>query len=244
VTARNFAGGTTKNYSDGFAHAVVLAPWDAPGSSNLQNPPSAPSGSALSNPGVAAASFLLGVASTASPAYAFPFAYPAPGVKLAAPTDIHLRAVEAADGITSARGSASVEGGLKVVSGRFLIANNYGSGLQPLPIKVTAQYWGGKAFVDSTTDSVSGFNLTNVVPDRCKGSLLDARTSACKLTLLVAAPSPFVLNNGISGFKLNPAGAGSVDLTINAPAYLPNTRGRATFGVARSGPIIYIGEIY
>jgi MSHA biogenesis protein MshQ len=212
----------------------------------LQNPPSAPSGSALSNPGVAAASFLLGVASTASPAYAFPFAYPAPGAKLAAPTDIYLRAVEAnaAYSLTSARGSVSVEGGLKVVGGRFLLANSYGSGLQPLPIKVTAQYWGGKAFVDSTTDGVSRFNLGNVVPDRCKGSLLDASTSACKLTLLVAAPSPFVLNNGVSGFKLNPAGAGSVDLTINAPAYLPNTPARATFGIYRSGPVIYNREVF
>ena len=244
VTARNLAGGTTANYAGLYARAATLGAWSASGSTTLANPPSVPGGSTLTNPGVAAASFVLGSASVASPAYSFLSAYPAL-VNLAAPTDIYLRAFDT-DGVTSLRGAASVEGGVSVVSGRLKVASNYGSELLALPVYVYAQFWDGQRFINSTSDNSSMYNRSNVVMSNCTNNL--STGTACKAVLAVAAtPASFTLAYGGSHFNLNPPGAGntgSVDLSINAFPYLPSTTAKATLGIYKAGPIIYMRELY
>jgi len=243
VTARNLAGSTTANYNGPFARGVTLAAWSAPGSTALSNPPAAPGGNQLRTPGVAASAFVQGMASVTSPAYVFAAAFPVT-VNLAPPTDIYLRASDT-DGVTSLR-AASVEGGVSVVSGRLQVVNNYGSELLALPMPVNAQFWDGARFINSSTDSLSVFNRSNITMSNCSRNLNTG--SGCKPALAVAAaPTVLTLANGAGRFTLAAPGAGntgSVDLRITAPPYLPSTTGRATFGIYNSGPVIYMRELY
>lgn len=252
VTARNLASATTRNYAGVFSHPVALQAWDGPGNAALlQNPPAIPLGSVLSGSAVAAASFLSGVADlngAASPAYVFPFAWPAASSKLAAPTAIYVRALETgADGVTSARASASVEGGVTVVTGRLYLTNNFGSELLPLPILVTAQYWNGTRFTSSTSDNASTFNASDVVLGNCTGAL-NAGAGACIATLgVAAAPGTFVLVAGAARVRLDAPGAGhtgSVDVRIAPIAWLPSSTARMVLGVYKGGPVIYFRELY
>ena len=252
VTARNLAGATTLNYSGSFSHAVTLQAWDAPGSTVLPNPPASPAGSVLGVSAVPAASFVAGLASVngaASPAYRFPFAWPAAGSTLAPPSAIYVRAIEtpagSADGVTSQRASASVEGGVTVVAGRLLLGNNYGSEVLPLPINLTAQYWDGAQFVTSTGDHASVFNAADMVFSNCRGAL-DAGAGVC-IGGLSAAPASLVLVAGAARFTLNapgPGNTGSLDVTIGTYPWLPSSKARMTFGVYKGGPVIYSRELY
>lgn len=254
VTARSLAGAMTLNYSGSFSHAVTLQAWDAPGSTVLPNPPASPAGSVLGLSAVPAASFIAGLANVngaASPAYGFPFAWPSAGSTLAGPTAIYVRAIEtpasSADGVTSMRASASVEGGVTVVTGRLVLGNNYGSELLPLPINVTAQYWDGAQFVTSTGDSASVFNATDIVLSNCSGAL-DAGAGACIGALSVAAaPASVGLVAGAARFQFNapgPGNTGSVNVTIGTFPWLPGSKARMTFGAYKSGPVIYSRELY
>ncbi|MBC7454544.1 MAG: hypothetical protein H7335_12715 [Massilia sp.] len=254
ITARNLADATTRNYSGDFSHAVTLQAWDAPGSTVLHNPPAIPAGSMLRPSAVPAASFAAGVANVngaASAAYVFPFAWPSAGSTLAGPTTIYVRAIEtpasSADGLTSARASTSVEGGVTVVTGRLLLGNNYGSELLPLPINVTAQYWDGAQFVASTGDNASIFNATDIVLSNCNGAL-GAGAGACIGALSVAAaPASVVLVAGAARFKLDAPGpgyTGSLEVNIGTFPWLPSNKARLTLGLYKSGPVIYSRELY
>ena len=243
LTARNLAGATTANYDGAFARAATLQAWDAPASTAVSNPPAAPGGNSLNSAGVAAVAFIQGVAGTASPAYAFAAAFPAL-VNLAAPTDVYLRASDT-DGVTSLRDGA-VEGGVKVVSARLQVRNNYGSEVLALPLAVHAQFWDGARFIDSSTDQSSVFNRSDVVLKNCTKNLNS--NAGCKSALAVApAPAAFTLANGASRVTLNAPGAGntgSVELRVNGVPYLPSTTARAAFGYYKSGPILFMRELY
>jgi hypothetical protein len=137
ITARNLAGGTTKNYQGTFAKAVTLGAWDAAGGTTAN-----PGGGTIQNNSVAASAFSLGVASSSMPGYSLP--------ANTAPTDVYFRAVDA-DGVTSQR-TGAVEGGVKVASGRIKVSNAYGSDKVPLTVPVIIQYYDGAKWVLSTTD--------------------------------------------------------------------------------------------
>lgn len=234
ITARNAGGATTVLYSGALARTVTLSAWDAPGSTATSNP----GPGALAGYTVPSTAFGLGVATTAAPTYALT-AVPT------APTDIYLRAADT-ENVTSLRGVSSVEGGVKVISGRIRVQNAYGYELLSLPIGVTVQYWNGTAYVTSDTDSITTFANANVVFTNCQKNLGNPPPS-CKAVVAVATPPASVaIVNGVGGFKLSPPGAGnngSADMTINAPSYLPSTTGRATFGIYKS-KFIYLREMY
>jgi MSHA biogenesis protein MshQ len=257
VTARNLAGKATLNYSGVHARDVTLEAWSKAGSitsENVRNPSASPTGNALTyaSASVQAGAFAQGVATSAL-TYTFPTRYPATG--LAAPTDIYLRAHEniivSASDVTSARPAplTSVEAGIKVVSGRLHIANNYGSELLAVPIKVDAQYWNGTRFVNSTTDQKTSFVNLNVKRSNCKRSL-SAGGNCIPMTITapvtIAAPVP-LLNNGEIRLVLAAPGsghAGSVDLSINMFDWLPSTTARIGTGIYKAGPVIYMREAY
>ena len=276
VTAKNTTGGTTLNYWGAFAHDVTLAAFDANGGT-VQNPPTLPSPNNLmngvvpANPAVVPGSVFAAGVGSASSAYHFPSAYSS-GINVAlltAPTDIYLRATESAsvrpdggasvpDGVTSLRSptSLSAEGGVKVVSGRLLVSNNFGSEQFPLPIKVSAQYWNGSYWATSTTDSKDKFTSSDVKLSNCKKSLVDASKAApgnciASLAVVITPPGPitFTLVNGSYQFKLPSPGTGktgSTDISINNAAFpwLPSTAARAVFGVSTSGPVIYTRQLH
>ncbi len=227
VTARNLGGGATTNYDGllGFSKAVTLTAWDALGSTTTQNP----GGGAVANGAIAAAAFRAGIATTATPAYTFATAP-------TSPTDIYIRAADT-DGVSSLRAnpSTSVEGGIKVVSGRLQIANAYGSELLALPVNVSAQYWNGSAYVPNSLDSCTSIASTNFTQTPGPGAAITTTilgggtlsSGAGAITLTKPAPAP--------------SGKGSVNLASTI-AWLPGS-GRATFGIAAS-PFIYLRENY
>ncbi len=238
VYARNAAGNPTVNYDNslGLSKSVTLSAWDAKGSTTVQDPPS---GADMLNSNVLpATSFTAGVATTNTPSYSFASA-------TTPPSDVYVRA-EDTDNVTSLRGASSVEGGVKVVSGRIKVSNAYGSELLPLPLLATVQYCitvssGICNWVTSTTDDATSFNTaTNIGKSIVQGPLGVTDIS-------VANAGPVMVIGGVRGFSLNkPGKAGSADITINAPPYLPPIAGRATFGVYQQGNsnFIYQRESY
>ncbi|MFT5591150.1 MAG: MSHA biogenesis protein MshQ [Bradyrhizobium sp.] len=156
-----------------------------------------------------------------------------------------VRALDS-DGVSSAIGTGSVEGGVMVVSGRLLLMNNFGSELLTLPVKVLAQYWDGRHFASSATDNASSFARSDVKLDNCSGTLRSGTT--CKAAVgLVATPLSFVLNSGATSLTLaatGPGNTGSVDLRITSAAWLPSTMARLRAGATKAGPIIYLRELY
>lgn len=247
VYAKNGASGVTQNYTysaipgKNFAKAVTLSAVDSVGGTAIST--SAPGGT-LSATAVAASSFTNGSTAAGTPGMpVFTFAA-TPTV----PTDVYVRATESAgDGVTSLRVAASVEGGVKVVSGRVMVPSAYGSELLKLPVKnVKVQYYNGPGWVTSSTDNTV-LLTNNVATANCLKNLGNP-SPACKPIVTV---SSVALTNGVGLITLNAPGVGnygSVDLTLNQggwPAWLPSTTGRACFGsCGPRSPVIYLRERY
>ncbi len=125
--------------------------------------------------------------------------------------------------------------------GRMKLSNAHGSELLQLPVAMTAQYWNGSSYVASNTDSITTLASTNIL-------FTNWQKLTAGSTAVLTPPASVVFTNGAGSFKLSAPGAGkngSVDLTTNAPSYLPSTTGRATFGVYKgSNEFIYLRENY
>ncbi len=223
VTAKNLAGGTTTNYHStyGLSNTVNLTAWDALGSVVTQNPGSGVLGSGT----LVSSAFSNGVGATNTQAYTF-------ATSPSTPVNIFLRAVDAVNSSVSSRRTTpatSVEGGIKVVSGKVRISNAYGSELLPLPLTATVQFWNGINWVTSTTDSLSQFN-TNL--NTAGGNIVANIISGLGSGISIASPGVVTVTGGVQAFTLNKPGVpGSVDISLNVPGYLPSQAGRATFGV-------------
>jgi len=235
VTALNLSDGTTTNYDGtfGFSKATTLTAWDAKGGAT-QNPGSG----VLGSNAVAAAAFVSGVATLAdTPTYTF-------GTSPTAPTDVYVRAVDA-DNVTSLRAipANSVEGGVKVASGRVKIGNAHGSELLPLPMSATVQYYDETYWTTSATDNVTSFDTTLSTSG---GNLVAAIISGLGGGITVSSPGTAAVVGGVRTFRLSAPGVpGSASISLNAPSYLPSNTARATFGVYKgNNEFIYLRETY
>jgi MSHA biogenesis protein MshQ len=234
VNARNLAGTTTQNYNGKFSKTVTLSAAASRGGAAIAAtaPGGTLTGSALDT------SFTNGsnAASLAAPVFAFATA---PTL----PTGVFVRATDP-DGVVSLRSpaTASVEGGVKVVSGRIRIPNAYGSERLALPMTATVQYYNAAAnWVTSLTDNVTTFN-TNL--STAGGNLVATVIQGPITGVTVTSPGSGAVTAGVRPFSLAaPLVGGSVALQLNAPLYLPNANARATFGAFRS-PLIYRRENY
>ncbi|MES2257588.1 MAG: DUF11 domain-containing protein [Pseudomonadota bacterium] len=256
VTARNTSGAQLRNYRGLFARDVTLSAYAALGSASNPSPPSSPSGSVLSANTITASAFVAG-AGSAVPVYTFPaanaYSRTTPQANnWVAPTFIYLRASESTvpsvgDGVTSLRGTASVEGGMAIVTGRLMLQNAYGSELVPLPLKVWAQYYkGALVWSNNTKDSSSGLApVTDLAYANCNRGL--RVSNACKLSVLVPrSSSAITLVQSAGTILLQAPGTGNngqVDITASNPSWLPSTKARVVFGIYRS-PFIYLREMY
>ncbi|OIP14561.1 MAG: hypothetical protein AUK50_11715 [Comamonadaceae bacterium CG2_30_57_122] len=256
ITAKNGLSTPTPtvnyNYSataaDSFSKAVTLSAVASVGGSAMVT--TAPGGGA-SSVAVPASSFALGTTPPTTLAYpVFTFAA-TPTV----PTDVYWRAIETAsagDGVSSLRATSasSVEGGVKVVSGRIRLPNAYGSERLGLPMAATVQYFDALShWVTSGTDSATAFAIAT--PVIIKGPLVLAN-----LTPTVSADtcaSSVVFCKGLKTIIWDSANvSGSADITVTAPSWLQypwtsttatSPTARATFGIYKS-PLIYRRENY
>jgi MSHA biogenesis protein MshQ len=236
VTAKNGLStpSTTVNYnysataSESFSKAVTLSAVATVGGAAIAT--TAPGG-VVSAAAVPATSFTAGT----TPTLAFPvFTFAATST---APINVFWRASDT-DSVTSLRSipSNSVEGGVKVVSGRLKIANAYGSELLPLPLKVAAQFYNGTGWVTSTTDSLS-------LPGGTVGTSAVTGATLCAVAGFESTPPALALGIGSLTLTKPSNGRCSADITLSAPSFLPSVSGRATFGVYKS-PLIYRRENY
>ncbi|RSZ60100.1 hypothetical protein HF313_15415 [Massilia atriviolacea] len=254
VTAYNAQNGVTKFYQGKFAKAPRLLPYTAKGGTTQ-----ATMGTLSPSPIADAANVFVQGVGTAWPSFEL-------NAATYAPTDIYLRASDA-DLVTSGRAALSVEGGTRIVRGRLLVENAFGSELLALPVTTRAQYWTGTSasngrWVDSKTDSISivlppeAGSGQVTFPHSVTSAQLSLGYTQCKGNMGTCSGSaPFPdpkatlaganMNLGLARFKLAPtARTGSVDARVNGPVWLPPTAGRLTFGVYKSTPLIYIREIF
>jgi MSHA biogenesis protein MshQ len=243
VSARNAADGLTSNYNGRMSREVTLSAWNLAGGATA-NPGWTVAATPLTANRIAVATFELGETTLATPNYALPIPYvtgAAPATNWTAPTSVFLRADETSgvEKVTSNVGAAPVEGGVRILNGRLHVGNVHGSERLRLTVPLAAQYWTGTAWEGATTDGVSEIDSTgtNTVFDSFTGKLTVVRLSPAS-----AAIRPLV--SGVLGLVLEPPlQTGSVNATLNNPAWLPSTRGRIHFGTYRS-PIIYVREVF
>ncbi|WP_168798659.1 DUF6701 domain-containing protein [Herbaspirillum sp. ST 5-3] len=127
--------------------------------------------------------------------------------------------------------------------GRLNFSSEYGSELLPLPIHVAAQWWNGATFLTNPLDNATSFATSAV-------NISNPKKNLALNEISIAAPTSVVFTNGVATFRLaKPTGGdgkydGSVDMTTTVFPYLPANTGRASFGVYKSGPVIYIREMF
>ncbi|MET0267109.1 MAG: polymer-forming cytoskeletal protein [Duganella sp.] len=250
----------TRNYTG----VVSLSAWSASGT-NSATPVSDGMQWSSTLPGAARFGFVQGVGTT--------LAANLPYFKLpdnSDPTQFYLRA-EDTDGVTSVRTNA-IEQRLTSVIGRLLVSNNFGSTTSSMQMTLQAQFLdskrGGYLFNPAYSDTLARPLKNALVYSQCRKSLAaDANTQACNSAARLALTNPdqqVTFDKGIAKFRLQPPspvqnGAGSVGISLNKPCgtggactptglpwidYLPSTSGTATFGIYRSGPVIYTREVY
>ena len=255
VTAQNLQNATTINFDKQdtslTTQQVLLLARDA--KDLISAPPANPAGSKLSD-GSAAGTTLTGVPVSAFSsgvarqvlAYQFPGAYsPSTGAAtLAAPTGVLLRANFTYSGsnlVTSNPSSQGKEAALTVVSGFISVPNSSGSELLPVRLDVQLKYWDGNIWRVNLADSISRFGKAQVVLANCLKQVVCSN--------LVVADQVYQFGTGVlaGNGRLTlqpPRVAGSVDVSVGGFSYLPSSVGRVVFGVFRSGPVLYLREMY
>jgi MSHA biogenesis protein MshQ len=265
VTAYNVANVVTSNYEGALAKAITLSAVTTSGGATAV----ATGAMGTSVSGVAPVfTFAKGVGTidtSANSAAALPlFGFTAKPTATTGtrPTQLYVRAIDT-DSVTSQRTSA-VEQPVTAVSGRLLVPNVAGAPASALPVTVEAQFYhpdrGGYLFnpmYNAAAATLSGFmRFDNCQKGLASNAATYTCTSAAQLQLLAPGTAAFV--SGLAKFRLAPpassSGGGSVNLTLLKPCatapcvqwidYLPSTTGKLTFGIYRSGPVIYTREVY
>ncbi|WP_177196896.1 DUF6701 domain-containing protein [Duganella sp. CF517] len=166
-----------------------------------------------------------------------------------APATVYLRAVDSEEA-TSNRGTASLETQLTVVSGRLALGNSYGPPTGAQPVGATAEYYMGNSagYVFNPQVTVSApLGATSATFSKCEKGLNSVQ---CDSMRVATPPARLDIANGKGSFRVTPPtpaptaiGTAEVSLGTLIP-YLPSGQGHLTFGIYRSGPVIYRREVY
>ena len=255
LEAQNVANDVTTNYTGTYARLNPLTQLDIGVINDPVNGARTPFKNCITTPGhpcftpgVITGSFVDGAAALVVPLTVFRGAAPAgpfANVKIAiAPTDpdsVRLAAYDL-DTVNLVAGAANhgQTGDTILRYGRLSIDNAYGSELLKLTMKVNAQYWNGTGYASNTLDSCTPPLYAPLSDYRGDVTALNLPSSS------LTPGSPFALGAGalvLAKPAPAPAAKGSVKVTSGYPDYLPGY-GRATFGVYKAGPVIYVRETY
>jgi hypothetical protein len=136
--------------------------------------------------------------------------------------------------------------------GRLQVDNAYGSEKLNLGVKMTVQYWNGKGYAANTLDSCTPLPATNfsmsLWSGNRAGSPVRVGINASNMGLshligsgaMAAGVGKIVLLKPDTPPALNINGSVTLNSLIS---YLPGS-GRVAFGIDKSGPVIYIREVY
>lgn len=262
LTAVNAAGATTQNYVGEFAKRLLVA--SALNMGAVHDPATGtrtpyllcvdPEVHPCFKLGTPSSVFVLGSGSVQAPLTVFRGASPlapltdfkvgfAPkdedGVRVA-DSDYNLDTVNV---VASATGTHALGAVTVMRYGRMGIDNAYGSELLPLRMRLDAQVWNGTAWATNTVDNCTlpAFKPF-VTPADYMGGIGSGNMPSANLN-----PGPMLLA-GAGKLSLakpgptKPSTKGSVTVRSALP-FLPGS-GRATFGVYKAGPVIYVRETY
>ena len=173
------------------------------------------------------------------------------------------------DGVTTAFSNLDADGDTqnerqrmgvaRFLFGRLQLDNAYGSELLNLTIPMQAQYWTGASFRQNLQDNCTAISSAANVPLTNYRGGINALNMASPGniqvgTTFMAGKGRLVLTKPLPA----PSTKGSADLTVNLDAeakkylqvrgtalkYDRNPSSRATFGLYKSGPVIYVRETY
>lgn len=258
LTAQNAANGTTLNYTGAYARLDIpsqlgRAAIDDPAAPAVRTPVPV-CGATPAHPCMTLASasgtFVNGVAAgvlapltvhrgsaPAAPFTAFKVAVnpvDADGVKLAS---YNLDATSVTAGVAN---HGLVDTSI-VRYGRMNIDNAYGSELLKLSMRVSAEYWNGSRWLGNTLDNCTPLAASDFSMDLQSGGITAANMNIANL---IGGPAMASGAGRIVLSRPSPAPASKGKVRLNSSrAYLPGN-GRATFGVYKAGPLIYVRETY
>jgi MSHA biogenesis protein MshQ len=138
--------------------------------------------------------------------------------------------------------------------GRLKLTNAYGSELLNLPIPIGTEYWNATSFVPNLQDGCTSIAAGNVTLGGYLGGINGGNMSSANVSIggaFNAGKGSLVLAKPVP----RPATKGSVDITIDlatenktylrtGPTFSSDPAARATFGIYKRGPIIYLREMY
>lgn len=258
LSAVNGSGATTENYTGSFARLNLASQL---GLGAINNPPAGARtpfpvcGAVPAHPcitlGAVVGGFVSGEATdVAAPLTVFRGATPVAPLTAfqigVAPVDIDGVKIASYDldtvNLTAAANNHALAGATTLRYGRMGIDNAYGSELLNLTMRLNAQYWNGLGYTSNTLDSCSApafapFGATDYKGGITATNLPDAKRMAA--APLVSGSGRLVL---LKPGPPAPSTKGSVTVRSAIP-YLPGS-GRATFGVFKAGPVIYVRETY
>lgn len=161
------------------------------------------------------------------------------------------------------------DSGINFRYGQMKLANAHGFELLRLPLQLETQFWNGTRFVTNANDSCTSLAAVNISLGNYKKNLtacetavsLSGRFASGKANLSLSAPGAgndgsvdLTVNLGANLLgnacvpPTNPTAATAGNLEYlqleSGTTFTADPTARATFGVRRSGPVIYIRELY
>ena len=149
-------------------------------------------------------------------------------------------------------------GTARLMFGRLKLGNAYGNELLNMRIPIQAQFWTGTGFRQNALDNCTTIANTNVLLSNHRGGITASNMASPGNVGMGAA-----FNAGVGSLMLKrpvppPSLKGSVDITIAllpeakrylqgrgaGPLFDQDPSSRATFGLFKSGPVIYVRETY
>jgi hypothetical protein len=143
--------------------------------------------------------------------------------------------------------------------GKMALKNAYGSELLDLPIPIQTQYWNGTGFITNAQDSCTSIGAaSSVALNNYQGGITAANMTSPANVALGGAFMAGIGSLGLTKPTPQPTAKGSGDITLNLAAenktylqgnwsgasYDQNPTSRATFGIYKNGPVIYMREAY
>jgi MSHA biogenesis protein MshQ len=261
ITALDAGATVMKNYDGAFPSALNVSAVSARGAADSAPTQRPPGGAGIVS--VLSASAFKNGQATAAVRYLVP--------AKAAPLPVFFR-VFGTDGSSLADVNPSVNSTdalAAIVWGSVRVGNSYGSSRLNLPMTVTARYWDGQTYVASALATKTGIAQTALAQTTVgvakplpnpygspRADLVSSTPANCTLGLnaggacvntLIVLPRFLTFTNGETRLFLQaPNASGSAVITTIPFDFLDHeaAAGRANFGVYKSGPVIYLREVY